>query len=249
MALSLPPVWMRKELCLPEMVTIPAGIFVMGDDYGPRASQPAHELTLPDFAISRYPVTMLDFALYLIAAKRSTAPGIWPRATRWIEEADRPVAGVSWLAARDYCTWLGKQIGRRVRLPTESEWEKAAVWDAERGVKRLYPWGDDFDPACCNMVESLIGDLTPVDTYRLIGDSPYGVSDLMGNAAEWTLARYQPYPYDPHDGRHDLNLMDYHAARGGSFRSEGRWTTALHRQYFSPEENRYPVGFRIVIDD
>ena len=112
----------------------------------------------------------------------------------------------------------------------------------------MYPWGNEFDPAYCNVVESLVEHVTPVDMYRLVGDSPYGVSDLFGNVAEWTLARYLPYPYGEADGRHDLNLMGYRTARGGSFQSEGRWTTALHRQYFSPDENRYPVGFRIVVE-
>jgi formylglycine-generating enzyme required for sulfatase activity len=238
---------MRIQPCLPEMVLIPAGEFLMGDDFGPRSSRPAHELTLPDYQISRFPVTMLAYAAFVTAMKRPL-PGFWPLAVRWLEEATLPVAGVSWREALAYCGWLGQQIKRPVRLPTEAEWEKAASWDAEHNTKLIYPWGNDFDPACCNAVESLIGVLSPVDAHRVIGDSPYGVSDLFGNAAEWTLARYMPYPYDAQDGRHDLNLMGYRTTRGGSFQSEGRWTTALHRQYFSPDEQRYPVGFRIVVE-
>src|SRR5438552_678670 len=83
--------------------------------------------------------------------------------------------------------------------------------------------GNDFDPAYANTTESLIAQTTPVDAYRVVGDSPYGVSDMFGNVAEWTLARYLPYPYSERDGRHDLNLMGYRAVRGGSFQSEGRW--------------------------
>jgi formylglycine-generating enzyme required for sulfatase activity len=246
-AVSLPPPWMRSEPCLPELVQIPAGPFLMGDDFGPRSARPAHELALPDYWISRYPVTAIAYAIYLAASGRP-APGLWPQPIRWLEEADRPVAAVSWREALGYCTWLSVETRRRVRLPTEAEWEKAATWDARRETKRMYPWGNDFDPAYCNAAESLIGSLTSVDAYRIVGDSPYGVSDLFGNVAEWTLARYQPYPYSDSDGRHDLNLMGYRAARGGSFQSEGRWTTAIHRQYFSPDENRYPVGFRIVVE-
>ncbi len=36
------------------------------------------------------------------------------------------------------------------RLPSEAQWEKAARWDAQRGVSRLYPWGDTFDQNRCN---------------------------------------------------------------------------------------------------
>jgi eukaryotic-like serine/threonine-protein kinase len=246
-SLGLPPPWMRIEPCLPELVRIPAGPFVMGDDFGPRSSRPAHELTLRDYWISRYSITVLAYAAYVAATERSL-PGLWPPAVRWLEYANCPVGAVSWREAVGYCAWLSVATGRRVRLPTEAEWEKAATWDAVRNVKLMYPWGNDFDPAYCNVTESLIADLTPVDAYRVVGDSPYGVSDLFGNVAEWTLARYQPYPYSASDGRHDLNLMGYRSARGGSFQSEGRWVTALHRQYFSPDENRYPVGFRIVVE-
>jgi formylglycine-generating enzyme required for sulfatase activity len=175
-------------------------------------------------------------------------PGLWPHPTRWLEDHNRPVAAVSWREALGYCEWLGNQTKHIVRLPTEAEWEKAATWNVERGEKSMYPWGNDFDPAYANTVESLIGQPTPVDAYRIVGDSPYGVSDLFGNVAEWTLARYLPYPYSHKDGRHDLNLMGYRAVRGGSYQSEGRWTTALHRQYFSPDEARYPVGFRIIVE-
>jgi len=244
---SLPPAWMQAEIGLPELVCIRAGAFIMGDDYGPREARPAHAVTLPDFSISRYPITALEYAAYIGDTNRQV-PGLWPSPVRWLEEGNHPVGGVSWRDAMGYCEWLSQQTKQHLRLPTEAEWEKAATWIAETGVKLMYPWGNDFDPAYANTAESLIAQLTPVDAYRVVGDSPYGVSDMFGNIAEWTLARYLPYPYSERDGRHDLNLMGYRAVRGGSFQSEGRWMTALHRQYFSPDEHRYPVGFRIVVE-
>src|SRR5258707_4532755 len=243
---NLPPTWMRTDAKLPELVHIPAGPFLMGDDYGSREARPAHEVMVPDFRISRYPVTTLEYAAYVIAAHR-LAPRFWPDPVRWLEQSNDPVAGVSWRDAQAYCAWLSHQTRLQVRLPTEAEWERAATWQAASGDKRIYPWGNEFDPAYTNTVESLIGAMTPVDMYRVVGDSAYGVSDLFGNVAEWTLARYLPYPYSERDGRHDLNLMGYRAVRGGSYQSEGRWMSALHRQYFSPDESRYPVGFRIVV--
>lgn len=69
--------------------------------------------------------------------------------------ADLPVAGVTWCQARDYCNWLGK------RLPTEFEWETAAVGLGEQ--RRIYPWGDETPAVCredqCCRGEQQAGDV------------------------------------------------------------------------------------------
>lgn len=243
---SLPPTWMRSRAFLPELKTIAAGTFVMGDDFGSSEVQPAHYLHLESYQIGRFPVTNLDYATFLIDTRRPP-PLRWPRPVRWLEEAMLPVC-VSWPDAMAYCVWLSRQTGMRVRLPSEAEWEKAATWNPQKESKTLYPWGNDFDPAYCNTAEAHLETLTPVDTFRPAGDSYYGVSDLMGNVAEWTLARKMPYPYSTARGRHDPNIVEMRVARGGSFASEGKRITALFRQYLPPEERRQPVGFRLVVE-
>src|SRR5215813_11738727 len=125
---------MRAEATLPELVHIPAGPFLMGDDYGSREARPAHEVTLPEFWIGRYPVTALEYAAYVSSARRSV-PRFWPDPVRWLEQGNDPVGGVSWREAQAYCGWLSECTGYQVRLPTEAEWEKAATWDAATGSK------------------------------------------------------------------------------------------------------------------
>ncbi|MEV6866634.1 SUMF1/EgtB/PvdO family nonheme iron enzyme [Streptosporangium subroseum] len=122
---------------------------------------------------------------------------------RW----QHPVIHVAHRDAEAYCAWAGK------RLPTEIEWEYAAHGEQWRP----WPWGKEFDALRVNSVEHwagrMVADLadwrrwwaeyrahygeqlgtTPVGAFSPGGDSPFGISDMAGNVAEWTASTYQPY--------------------------------------------------------
>ena len=104
---------------------------------------------------------------------------------------DYPLLGVNWDSAAAYCNWLSAKTGKKYRLPTEAEWEKAA-----RGTdQRRYPWGNNIDRSYANYVGA-----QPFDTGRPAGfydgskrgdlqthsnASPYGAFDMAGNVMEW----------------------------------------------------------------
>jgi serine/threonine-protein kinase len=93
-----------------------------------------------------------------------------------------PVRLIDWFDARAFCRSTSDRVGHRLRLPTESEWEKAA-----RGVDgRFYPWGDQFDPTFCHMRDSrpYPPDAEPVGIFDA-DESPYGVRDMAGGVREW----------------------------------------------------------------
>jgi formylglycine-generating enzyme required for sulfatase activity len=171
------------------------------------------------------------------------------------------VAWVSWHEALAYCTWLTQKLRRWdgtpkplatllrhkgwvITLPSEAEWEKAA-----RGADgRRYPWGEGRDPNRANCDDTGIGTTSAVGCF-LGGASPFGVEDLSGNVWEWTRSLWKDYPYDPKDGREDLEVGGdvRRVVRGGAFFNSavGVRCAFRHRHYPSTRDSYF--GFRVVV--
>lgn len=151
---------------------------------------PARTVRLDTFYISRFPITWKQYFEFAESdhpySLRNTFSGNAQRTIldnrRSLAETigDHP-ADTTWPYAMAFCDWIG------ARLPTSAEWEKAA-----RGVDgRLYPWGNEWDSRRGNFSldrnNRRPATTTPVDAYPL-GQSPYGVMDMMGNTYEHTLS-------------------------------------------------------------
>ncbi len=195
-------------------------------------------------------------------ARRMAEPAFWHEAR--FNASAQPVLGVCWFEARAYGRWLSAQSGRAFRLPTEAEWEAAA-----RGrAGRLYPHGDAFDPAKGNTYETRLNRPSPVGVF-LEGDTPEGVSDMCGNACQWTSSAWGdaagmraltagepggdgtlafPYPYDASDGREDPNLgIGCLRVLRGSAWSRSRFDAlAAVRLEFAPYLRDFAFGVRLV---
>jgi formylglycine-generating enzyme required for sulfatase activity len=158
-----------------EMVLIRAGNFLRGSREG-EGEIPLHTAYLPDFYISRNPITNEQFRLF-VRWTQHKVQGDWTEAdVQGMEK--HPVVNISWYDAMNYCHWAG------LRLPTEPEWEKAAR--GEDG--REYPWGNTFEPGRGNFSSS---GTMPVGLY-VSGASPYGIRDMAGNVWEWVDDWYLP---------------------------------------------------------
>ena len=185
-------------------VTIPAGKFWMGaqskkkrqsnydSDAYDENEAPVHEVTLDEFQIARFPVTVGEYHEFVesdgyLESQWWTAGGFGSVAQpgRWDEQTEfpsRPVTDVNWFEAMAFAAWRG------VRLPTEAEWERAA-----RGVEgRKFPWpkGDPDETRLNN--EPRIGHVTPVGLYPT-GATPDGIHDLAGNVWEWCINEFGEY--------------------------------------------------------
>ncbi len=224
------------------MVLVPAGRFPMGAAREARGNeQPIHELLLPAFYIDRTLVTIGEYGRFLSATGYPPPRLLFPRG--WPADFEQhPVTGVSWHDARAYAAWAGK------RLPSEAEWEKAAGWDAAAGVKRRYPWGDDWDARRCATSESGYAQTVAVGSFSPQGDSPCGAADMAGNVAEWTASLDWNYPVSPGDGRDDPARRGLRVRRGGSYTSERYFARTSARMIADPDGLFMTDGFRCVAD-
>jgi formylglycine-generating enzyme required for sulfatase activity len=189
---------------------ISAGEFFMGSEDGFEDEKPLHRVYLDTFYIDVYEVTNARYGKFIEATKGA---GFWT----FFERPQEPVM-MGWQDADIYCRWAGK------RLPTEAEWEKAA-----RGTDgRMYPWGNQWDSKRANTAEGRRGKLAPVGSYGT-GKSPFGASDMAGNAWEWVADWYDEKYYlnSPSRNPKGPGTSRWKVMRGGSWYSnEGPARTA-----------------------
>jgi iron(II)-dependent oxidoreductase len=235
----------------------------------------AHEIELAPFRIARAPVTNAQFATFIEeggyrrrefwsdagwawrerrAAERpvywqARRDGVWTeRRYRAVEELapHMPVTFVTWFEAEAWCRWAGR------RLPTESEWEAAAIGEPAAGAARLadrkrrWPWGDEApDAARANL--DFIHD-GPIDVGALPrGDSAFGCRQMIGNVWEWTSSDFQPFggfSADPYKDYSQPWFGTRKVLRGGAWATSARIARPAYRNFFTPDRNDVFAGFR-----
>jgi serine/threonine protein kinase/formylglycine-generating enzyme required for sulfatase activity len=158
------------------------------------------------------------------------------------EQPHWPAYGVPQLAALEYANWRTRTDprGRRYRLPTDLEWERAA-----RGTdRRSFVWGEHLVWSFCLSLRGdyrLVRRFGPPRVMRPVGASPldesvFGVRDLAGSLREWTSDRTHP-PFR------------YVSNRGGSWDSfDEFYFRVATRNGLYPESYSLEIGFRLVAD-
>jgi serine/threonine-protein kinase len=251
------------------MVYVPAGKFTMGktaqdafavcskyeNDCALRDftdEQPPHTVSLDTFWIDKTDVTNAMYAKCVSAGvcKKPLYSGSYTRLPYYGNPLydNYPVIYVNWDMAQAYCKWAG------VRLPTEAEWEKAAVGTDGRN----YPWGNQ-SPTCSltnfgmtpHYYTACVNDTTAVDSYPS-GASPYGVLDMAGNVFNWVNDWYSAtyYASSPASNPTDPTSGQYHVLRGGNYYSTGGYLFAANRYTYNPAKALFDlsvVGFRCAV--
>lgn len=262
-----------------DMVLLPAGSFLMGSpeseaDHKPDEG-PQKEVTLDAFFIGKYELTWDVFELFfkqnkelfvklgndkvmkIDAITRPSPPYEDP--SYGMGKDGFPAVSMSAYSALVFCKWLSMVTGKFYRLPTEAEWEYAA----RAGTRTAYSFGDSVE----KLKEYAIYYDNSENGYKKVGSrepNPWGLYDIHGNVAEWTLDEYKEDAYATTDKENPWvipTVIHPRVIRGGSWdddpdklRSAARTASSLKLQKRDPQipksfwwftDSNY-VGFRLV---
>jgi iron(II)-dependent oxidoreductase len=235
----------------------------------------AHQVELEPFRIARAAVTNREFAAFVEAGgyrirefwrdagwawrerQRAERPIYWlPKSDgvwRWRRydrtedlQLDAPVVFVNWYEADAWCRWAKR------RLPTEAEWEAAAIGEPSAGgrrlaeVKRVWPWGEVV-PTRDHANFDFTFD-APLDVAACSGgDSAFGCRQMVGNVWEWTASDFTPFPgftADPYQDYSQPWFGSRKVLRGGCWATSARIARPRYRNFFPPDRNDIFSGFR-----
>jgi formylglycine-generating enzyme required for sulfatase activity len=230
----------------PELVLIPEGWFWMGSELGQDNERPVHRVWVDAFLLAARQTTNSEYAVFLNATDHERPP--WWGKTEF-DHSQQPVVGVSWFDAVAYCAWLGQITGRRYRLPTEAEWERAARGGRE-GL--LYPWGNEANGGRAGT------QTRPHDSRRQSGPEPvgsgppngYGLYDMCTNVHEWCADWYDAgyYAIAPDRNPQGPETGTRRSSRGGSWRHRVQVSRCAARSSIPPGLKYADYGFRTACD-
>ena len=194
-----------------------------------------------------------------------------------MDQPGLPVIRISWNKAMEFCKWLSAKTGKNVTLPTEAQWEWACRAGtaspmfygdlnsdfstyanlADASVAKLAVSGVDpqpianpdkfwdFVPKEARFNDGVLH-LAETGHYK---PNAWGLHDMIGNVAEWTLDDYRPYPYQSGKAQTAVGSDSAKAVRGGSWSERPKESRAASRLDYPAWQKVYNVGFRIVVLD
>ncbi len=241
-----------------------------------KEEEPAHHVTITkDFWMGKYPVTRGQFAKFVAdtryvsdAEKGQSGGAGWVgamvpdggkgpvlvqkkdftwRNPGFTQTDEHPVVLVSYGDANAFVGWASRKSGKRVRLPTESEWEFAA----RGGGTTSWSGGAaaESDPASYGWFKPNAGNGTrPVGQKKA---NPFGLFDMSGNVMEWCRDVYAPYRegalIDPEVTTNTSNEPERRVLRGGSWFRDPKRGRSAARYKNTPGSRNADNGFRVVV--
>lgn len=280
---SIPPQEYTENVPLTDtsidFVMIPQGTFKMGSPEGEIARKadegPRHEVQLDAFWMGKYEVTWDIFELFF-KQNKELFESLEAEKLKGIDAISRPsppyedpsygmgkdgfpAVSMSTYSALVFCKWLSNLTGKFYRLPTEAEWEYAA----RAGTESAYSFGDSVE----ELDKYAVYYKNSGNKYAKVGSklpNAWGLYDMHGNVAEWTLDEYKEDTYRNIESKNPWKtptVIHPRVFRGGSWdddaaklRSAARTGSSLKQQKRDPQipksfwwftDSNY-VGFRLV---
>lgn len=219
------------------MAAIPGGEFVMGSPTREKSRDqdegPQHTVKISPFWMSTHEVSWDIFEPFVYkdyearqatdlirpevdAVTRPTKPYL--DMTFGMGKEGHPAVGMTQYAAIQFCKWLYMRTGVFYRLPTEAEWEYAC----RAGTSTTYSFGNKLAQLgeYAWFKDNSNNKSHPIGTKK---PNAWGLYDMHGNVAEWTMDQYIPDYYQQFKGKVTTDpvavpLSLYpHVIRGGSF--------------------------------
>lgn len=209
---------------IPALCFVEGGTFMMGDNEG-EDSSPAHSVTLSNFSMSKYEITVKQYRDFCNATNRAMPE---EPTNGW--QDTNPITNVTYNDCVEYCKWLSQKSGGYWRLPTEAEWEFVAREGNKGGTVKL-----DNSEENSNTVK--ISKPNKLGIYNLLDDDNY----------EWCRDIYSETYYQKSTQQNPLGPNVSVPFGGDSIVYRGYYV--MDRSYRHPFEIDESIGFRVVKSD
>ena len=254
--------------------TVMEGSVSVNYDFAFDNEKPAHQVFMQNYALDRALVSNSDFLEFMgdggyqdfrwwfsegweaVKGEQWQAPLYWEQhGDQWMirdfaglhaaeSKANEPVCHVSFFEASAFAKWAGK------RLPTEAEWEKAAIYNPTTNTRQDFPWNDGaISESKANLFENGLWAPAPIGAFPA-GQNAYECQQMIGDVWEWTTSDYVPFPgfKSEFDEYNDKWFVNQKVLRGGSFATPQSHIRSTYRNFFHAHERWMTSGFRCAKD-
>ena len=236
----------KTETMQIEMIFVEGGTFTIGctseqSDICSDREKPAHQVTLSNFYIGKYPVTQAQWREIMGKDIRRQRDMVSEDLMIFDEGDNYPMFYVSWNEAQEFIKILNEKTDKSYRLPTEAEWEYAARGgNQSKGYK--YSGSNIIDEVAWYLYNS--DDMThPVGTKN---SNELGIYDMSGNISEWVSDWYENYSSNDQTDPKGPATGSFRVLRSGGWTDDGRRARVSHRFSSSPDGRDFDLGFRIA---
>lgn len=246
----------ERSIITPDMVEIEAGEFFMGSNHikAQDNERPEHKIYLDKYYIDRYPVTYQQYQQFISADGYKKSQYWSKEGWQWLQKNpvsqalygsnssiynNHPVCGINYYEAEAYANFVGK------KLPTETQWEKAAQFEP-KVVQKWYKKYLDTLESKNNKLFSTSAVNVDAETQSI-----WGCYSMLGNVWEWTdswFLGYQEFEYYLYPGYSQIYFdREHKVLKGGSWATLPWALRSSFRNWYHPWVRQVFAGFRCVM--